>query len=137
MASAAELIGLGEAPRLAGLIGNVPSAKSGVGTAQSGATPITTNFTVLTTASGQTAFLLPAVPAGSGPYIMSNANSDTALVFGRTGETIQGGSANASFSVARDCSAVIVVLRTGVRMFASGQSSASIIGSGTLRTMKR
>lgn len=106
MASAAELIGLGEAPKLAGLIGNVPSAKSGVGTAQSGATPITTNFTVLTTASGQTAFLLPTVPAGSGPYIMSNANSDTALVYPPTGGTIQGGSANAAFSVAQNKTAM-------------------------------
>lgn len=106
MPSSGELIGLGESPRLAGLIGNLPSAKTGVGTAQATATPITTNFTVLTTSTGQTAFVLPTVAAGSGPYIVSNANSDTALVFPPSGGTIQGGSANASFSVAQNKTAM-------------------------------
>jgi hypothetical protein len=106
MALSGDLIGLGFPPKLSGQVGNLPSAKTGVGTAQSGATAITTNFTVLTTSSGQTAFQLPAVKAGSGPYIMSNANSDTALIYGQTGETIQGGSANASFSVAQNKTAM-------------------------------
>jgi hypothetical protein len=102
MPSSGELIGLGETPRLAGLIGNLPSAKTGVGTAQAGATPITTNFTVLTASGGNTAFILPAVPAGSGPYICINQSGTTALVFGQTGENIQGGGVNASFSVANN-----------------------------------
>lgn len=106
MPSAAELIGLGTPPKLAGLSGNLPSAKTGVGTAQTGATPITTNFTVLTASGGATAFLLPAVPAGSGPYIVSNQSGTTALVFPPSGGSIQGGSTDASFSVATNKSAM-------------------------------
>ena len=101
MPSAAELIGLGTPPKLAGLSGNLPSAKTGSGTAQTGATAITTNFTVLTTSGGSTAFLLPTVPAGSGPYIVSNPSATTALIYPPSGGSIQGGSADASFSVAQ------------------------------------
>jgi hypothetical protein len=100
MPSAGELIGLGEAPKLAGLIGNLPSAKTGVGTAQATATPITTNFTVLTASGGATAFLLPTVPAGAGPYWMSNQSGTTALIFPPSGGSVQGGSTDASFSLA-------------------------------------
>lgn len=102
MPSFQELIGLGEAPRLAAANGNVLSAKTGVGTAQVGATPITTNFTILTTAGGATAFLLPAVPAGAGPFFVSNAGATAALIFPPSGGSIQGGSTDASFSVAQN-----------------------------------
>ena len=44
---------------------------------------------------------------------------------------------NRSFQSARACSAVRVWLRTGVLRFGSAQSSASMNGFGTLRTMKR
>jgi hypothetical protein len=106
MSSSGELIGLGMPPKLAGLVGNLPSAKTGVGTAQSGAAPITTNFTVLTTAGGTTAFLLPTVPAGSGPYIVANPSATTALIYPPSGGTIQGGSADAAFSVAQNKTAM-------------------------------
>jgi len=100
MASAGELIGLGEAPKLAGLIGNLPSAKTGVGTAQVGGTPITTNFTVLTASGGATAFVLPEIPIGGGPLIVINQSGTTALVYPPVGANIQGGGTNTAFSVA-------------------------------------
>lgn len=106
MPSAAELIGLGETPKLAGLIGNLPSAKTGVGTSQAGATPLTTNFTVLTASGGATAFLLPTVPAGSGPYVVANQSGTTALIFPPSGGSVQGGSTDASFSVATNKTAM-------------------------------
>lgn len=101
MPSSGELIGLGFPPKLSGLVGNLPSAKTGVGTAQSGATPITTNFTVATTAGGATAFLLPAVPAGSGPYVFANPTSTAALVYPQPGGSIGPSATDASFSVAQ------------------------------------
>jgi hypothetical protein len=99
MPSAAELIGLGEAPRLAGTIGNVQSAKTGVGIVQVGATPITTNFTVLTVSGGNTACILPAASAGSGPYVVANASATAALVYPPSGGNINGAGANASFTI--------------------------------------
>jgi hypothetical protein len=100
MPSAAELIGLGEAPKLAGCIGNVVSTKAGIGTTQAGAAPITTNFTILTPAGGALAYLLPTVPAGSGPYFMSNMTATPASIFPPVGGTIQGAAANIVFSIA-------------------------------------
>ena len=100
MPCANELIGLGIPPKAAGLIGNSPSAKTGVGTAQTGAAPITTNFTVLTAAGGMTAFILPTIPIGSGPLIVINQSGTTALVFPPVGGNIQGGGTDTAFSVA-------------------------------------
>jgi hypothetical protein len=102
MASSGELIGLGMAPKLSGLVGNLPSAKTGVGTAQATATPITTNFTVLTTAGGATAFLLPTVPAGAGPYFLFTATSTTAVIFPPVGGSIQGAATDAKFDLAQN-----------------------------------
>jgi hypothetical protein len=104
MPSAAELIGLGEAPRLAGTIGNVPSAKTGVGIVQVGATPITTNFTVLTASGGATAFILPPAPVGAGPYVVANPSGTAALIFPPVGGTVNGG---ASLSVGSNLAAML------------------------------
>jgi len=106
MPSSGEVIGLGMSPKLAGLVGNLPSAKTGAGTTLGAATAITTNFTVLTTAGGADAFILPASPAGAGPYIVANPSATTAQIFPRTGETIQGGSASAAFNVAQNKTAM-------------------------------
>ena len=100
MPTSSELIGLGVPAKQAGTLGNLASAKTGVGTAQAGATPITTNFTVLTAAGGTTAFLLPTVPAGTGPYIMINQSGTTAAIFPPVGGSIQGAATDAKFDVA-------------------------------------
>jgi hypothetical protein len=106
MPSAAELIGLGAPPKQAGSIGNSPSAKTGVGVAQVGATPITTNFTVLTASGGNTAFILPAAPAGSGPYVMANQSGTAAVIFPPVGGNINGLGVNASFPMANNVTAM-------------------------------
>lgn len=102
MAATQNLIGVGMPAAQAIRVGFTVSAKTGVGTAQTGATPITGNLTVTTTSSGQTAFLLPKAMNGSGPLIITNPNSDAALIFPQTGETIDGGSQNASVSIAQN-----------------------------------
>jgi len=102
MAAAQNLIGIGIPDEAARRLGFIVSTKTGVGTAQSGATAITGNLTVTTTSSGQTAFILPKTIAGSGPLVVTNPNSDAALIFGQTGETIDGGSTNASVSIAQN-----------------------------------
>jgi hypothetical protein len=106
MASAKTLIGLGMPAELAKRVGNNPSAKTGVGTAIGTATALTDNFTVLTTSSGQTAFILPVAQAGSGPIWVFCNTSDTALIFPQTGETIDNGSTSASVNVAQNKTAM-------------------------------
>lgn len=100
MSASLELIGLGVPARQAGSLGNLPSAKTGVGTANTTATPITTNFTVLTASGGATAFILPAIPVGGGPLVVINQSGTTALVFPPIGGNIQGGGTDTAFSVA-------------------------------------
>ncbi len=106
MPSAASLIGLGEAPRVAGAIGNTVSSKTGVGTAQVGATPITTNFTILTSTSGQTAAILPATEIGGGPYIVAVIGGTTATIFPPSGNTIAGAAGDAKFDVGNNKTAM-------------------------------
>ena len=107
MALAQHLIGLGVAPELARRLGNEPSAKTGVTTALATGTAITNNFTMTTTASSQTAFVLPSVEAGSGPFLITNPSATTALIYPNTSsETINGGSAGASVSLAQNKTAL-------------------------------
>jgi len=106
MPSAKDLIGVGVPAAQATVLGLTVTAKTGVGTAQATGTPITSNLSVLTTASGQTAFRLPSNGIGGGPYIVFNTTSDAALVFPPSGGNIQGGSTDASFSVAQNKSAM-------------------------------
>lgn len=102
MPAVRNLIGLGLPARLANILGFTPTTKAGAGTTQVGATPITSNMTIATTAVGQTAFGLPAEPAGAGPIMLWNQSATAALVFPPSGGTIQGGATNASFSVAQN-----------------------------------
>lgn len=81
-----------------------PVAVTGVGTTQViGTTPVLTGaINVLTTSVGQTAVLLPSKhPVGS-PLVIRVTSATAALVFPQTGGSINGGSANASFSVAQN-----------------------------------
>ena len=104
--STTNLMGGGLPAQLAADCGLTVVAVSGVGTAQTGGTILTGgNFYVLTTASSQTAFVLPANATIGTSLEAFCKTSTTALVFGAAGETVQGGSANASFSVAQNKSA--------------------------------
>ena len=97
-----DMMGLGMPAALANLVGDtIPAAVAGVGTAQSGATPLTGTMNQVTTAAGQTAFLLSsAQPTGTSVNVY-NSTSTAALVFPPTGASINEGAANASFSVAQ------------------------------------
>lgn len=102
MTAPSSLMGLGMPPALANALGYAPVTIAGVGTAQTGAAPLTTHLTIATTASSQTAFLLPANTAGGGPFFFANTSATAALVYGQPNDTIDGGSANASVSVAQN-----------------------------------
>lgn len=106
MTSTAALMGLGMPDQQARRVGFSVATKAGVGTAQVGAATVTTNMTVLTTAVGQTAIALPTTIPASGPIIISNFSATTGLVFPATGESINGGSANASVSLAQNATRI-------------------------------
>jgi hypothetical protein len=102
MSAPGNLMGLGLPAALANILGYGSNTVTGIGTAQAGAAPITTKLTLTTTAGGATAFILPQVTAGSGPYVVTNPSATTALVFGQGTETIDGGTASASVSIAQN-----------------------------------
>lgn len=110
MSTVQDLMGLGMPGGLANRIGNTPATVAGVGTAQTGAAAIQTSLTNATTAGGATAFVLPSAASLGRPFFFFNSSSTTALVFPPTSGTIQGGSANASFSVAQNKTAIFIRL---------------------------
>ena len=106
MTSTAVLMGLGMPDQQARRVGFSVVTKAGVGTAQNGTAVVTTNMTILTTAGGQTAITLPVTIPASGPVIISNFSATTGLVFPATGESINGGTLNASVNIAQNASRI-------------------------------
>ncbi|MND34764.1 hypothetical protein D3C80_253860 [compost metagenome] len=106
MSLATDLAGIGLAPEQALRLGYTKTTKAGVGTAQSGAAAISTNLIVATTASGQTAFVLPSTAELMVPYIVVNTSATAALVFPPSGGAINAAGANASVSIAQNVSRV-------------------------------
>ncbi len=106
MPSAKALIGAGMPALQSNTVGLTVTSKTGVGTAQVGAVPITTNLTILTSTSGQTAAILPATEIGGGPYIIAVIGGTTATIFPPSGGDIQGGGANNAFSVGNNKTAM-------------------------------
>ena len=81
---------------------------AGVGTAQSGAAALGSSRTnLLTTAVGQTAFVLPSKMA-TGSFLVATVTTATAaLIFPPSGGKRYAGSADASFSVAQSMPVLI------------------------------
>lgn len=102
MALATGLIGLGMPAEQASLLGNTPATLAGVGTAQAGATIISSSMAQLTTSSGQTAFVFRSTSSITRLFFMFNTTATTALIFPAVGGTIQGQSQDASFSIAQN-----------------------------------
>jgi hypothetical protein len=104
MAKTIDYMGLGVPAGVAQLMQDDVVALTAVGTGQTtGPTVGAYQFLVdLTTASGATACTLPAAPVIGSPYNVVVSSATTALVFPPSGGTIQGGSSNASFSVAQN-----------------------------------
>lgn len=91
-----------------------PDAVTGVGTAQVGAAALTGAINVVTTSVGQTAVALPGTyPVGS-PILVRTNTATAALVFPPVGGSINGGSANASFSVAQNKPTIFYALPNGL-----------------------
>lgn len=97
-----DLVGVGIQPEQAQRLGLDIATLAGVGTAQSGAAAIAKPITLGTTASGQTAFVLPSTAELLEEFEFTNTSSTTALLFPPSGGAINGGSTNASISVAQN-----------------------------------
>ena len=108
-ALANDLTSLGMAPALASRVGVSNHSLTGVGTAQGGSSPVVYGGTVnrLTTAGGATACTIDsAFPVGQ-TAIVQTISATTGLLFPPSGGKINNGSANASFSVAQNKTALI------------------------------
>lgn len=101
-----ELMGLGLPARQAVALGYLATTVAGVGTAQSGAGVIPTDSTgvTATTASGQTALILPSDAPLWQEYVVYNSTATAALVFPPSGNDINAAGANASVSIAQNLS---------------------------------
>lgn len=90
------------------------SAITGVGTAQVGGAALTGAFNVVTTSAGQTAVVLPANYPAYTPLIVRVTSATAGLVFPNSGGTINGGSANASLSVAQNKPTILMCADDGL-----------------------
>lgn len=100
--SANALTQLGIADQAALKLGNTQRTIAGVGTAQTGAANITVNVALLTTSGGATAFVFPTTWEILDEISVFNTSATTALVFPQSGGNINGGSTDASISVAQN-----------------------------------
>lgn len=112
MSTIADLMGLGMPGPLASRLGNTPTTIAGVGTSASGAAVIQTGLTNATTSSGQTAFIFQSTASLGRPFFFFNSTATTALVYPTTGGNFNGGSTDASFSVAQNKMAIFMRLST-------------------------
>ncbi len=111
MSLATDLQGVGMPSEQAIRLGySAATTIAGVGTAQSGgaAIPALTNNVTATTASGQTAFVLPSSAELNVPYLVRNSSSTAALVFPPSGGTINAASQDASVSIAQNLARIFI-----------------------------
>jgi hypothetical protein len=92
----------------------VSTAVTGVGTAQVGGAALTGAWNVVTTSVGQTAVVLPASYPPMTPIVVRVTSATAGLVFPNSGGTINGGSANASLSVAQNKPCILMVAEDGL-----------------------
>jgi len=110
-ALAVDLMGTGLAQEQATRLGfSEVTTIAGIGTAQSGgaAIPNFVNNVAATTASGQTALVLPSDAELMVPYLVRNTTSTAALVFPPTGGYINAAAQNASVSVAQNLARMFI-----------------------------
>lgn len=112
MATTQDLMGLGLPGPLANRLGFSPLTQAGATTANTTATLIQGHLTNATTASSQTAFIFNSLAALGQPFYFFNSSATTALVFPPVGGNFNGGSTDASFSVAQNKLAVFIRLST-------------------------
>lgn len=111
MPSVQTLMNLGMPSGPARRIGKTPTSKTGVGTAQTGATLLAVEeFGILTTAGGATAFVLPSDAALGDDVVVFNNTATAALLFPHSGGNINNGSTDASISLAQNKKATLTKL---------------------------
>lgn len=106
-----DLMGLGIPAQPATYIGSSAlTTLAGVGTAQSGAKLIPQGVTnvLATTASSQTAFVLPSSMELEVAYVVTNSSSDAALVFPFSGGKINNASTDASVSISVNLARIFI-----------------------------
>jgi len=108
MSTVADLMGVGMPGAQANRLGNTPTTQAGAGTAAAGATLIQGHLTNATTASSQTAFIFNAAASLGAPFWFFNSSATTALVYPPSGGNFNGGTTDASFSVAQNKLAVFI-----------------------------
>jgi hypothetical protein len=129
--AANSLIQVGMPDQLSNRLGNTLRTIAGVGTAQTGAASITPNSNCVmgTTAGGATAFVASTGWQVGDSFVFFNTSATTALVYPQSGGAINGGSTNASISVAQN---------TGVELLKTSSTAwraiASNAGTGTAFT---
>ncbi len=114
MATTNDLMGLGDSGPHATLAGHtISAATNGIGTAQSGAAPITNSVFIANSVSSNTAYTLPNTarnfPVAKEIYFF-NTGSATALVFAPTGGATLNGSTSSSVSVATNVGASFLLV---------------------------
>ena len=100
--SARKLVGAGMPTLQATLAGNTVATVAGVGTAQSGAGILKWNINLLTTSGGATAFVPSDIWAIGDQLTVFNTSATAALFYPPVGGAIDGGSTDASVSLAQN-----------------------------------
>lgn len=106
MALASRLMGSGMAAQAAvNIVGDVSAPLTATGSGQSTALPLSNVVNYVTTTASSTGVQLFG-QAISDQLEVYNAGANALSVYGLTGDTIQGGSANAAFSIAANKGAI-------------------------------
>lgn len=136
MSLAVDLMGVGLPQEQAVRLGfSALTTIAGAGTTQGAATaiPKDTNNVLATTAGGATALRLPSDAELNIPYVVTNSSSTAALIFPPTSGTINAQSANASFSVSENQSAVFERL-SATRWVAYSTAEPNILATANIWT---
>lgn len=122
-------MGVGIADKAANKLGNTLRTIAGIGTSQALGALITVNSANLTTTGGATAFTLPTTWEIGDDVTVFNTSATTALLYPQSGGAINGGSTDASVSLAQN-----TAMTLNKRSATSWRATASTIGSGTTFT---
>lgn len=131
MALVADLIGVQLPWGQSGLLGESIGTVAGAGTTQGAGTALFTDvaaYTMIrgTATGGATAFTLSSNMILAKPYTFTNTSSTTAVIFPFSGGAINGGSTDASISVAQNVTVVLIrESTTAVVAIVSGNGAGS------------
>lgn len=106
-------IAFGRADNMLSATGGV-EAVTCVGTTRAGSPTLPSALNVLTTSAGQVAATLPTRFAPMSPILVRNNTATAATIFPPSGGSINGGSADAAFSVAQNKPTVFYALPNGI-----------------------